>query len=201
MHNQQPKKRRNRKPVSCWPCRERKVRCDQSSPCTTCRRRHHIHLCKIKRPDQLTAVDSQSLYGLPTPTHVQLTESGSPSLSLSPPCTRQTDVAAVESGDDILQLIALLDDVSQRLEPTYIIDSTTRERIYLGVSCAANFFRALSSHAREKPLLPGHVSIESAFGLTNRTTLHPFGSLWSYAGDVSLGKILQSLPAVEVCLR
>lgn len=201
MPKQQQKKRRNRKPVSCWPCRERKVRCDQGSPCATCWRRDHVHLCKMEHPGSLSAEDSQALYGLPTPKHNSTTESGSQ--SSSPTYTRRVDVAAAKSGNEsgYEQLIALLDDISQRLAPTYIMDDITRERIYLGMNCAANFFRELSLHASGKPLLPGDVSIESAFGLTNRTTLHPFGSLWSYAGDVSLGNILKSLPAVEVCLR
>lgn len=102
---------------------------------------------------------------------------------------------------DERELMALLDGIARDLTPTNQTDETTREKVFLGQNCAANFFRAMAVVMPYEPLLPSHISIESAFGLTNRTTLHPFGSLWSHAGDVSLQNILQSLPAVEVCLR
>lgn len=206
MNSQRQKKHRNRKPVSCWPCRERKVRCDQASPCATCRRRGHVHICRLRRPEHLTSQDSQSLYGLPTPTLGDLSKrtpqalSESSTIQTTSPISVQLDDSRAPS-DDSLQLISLLDQLSLCLKPTHEIDNVTKEKVYLGRNCAANVFRALNTYVPDKPLLPTSISVESAFGLTNRTTLHPFGSLWSYAGDVSLGSILQSLPAVEVCLR
>lgn len=207
MNSQRQKKRRNRKPVSCWPCRERKVHCDQASPCATCRRRGHVHICRLHRPEQLTSEDSQSLYGLRTPTRGDLSKrtpqvlSESSTVPTTSPISVQLDDCSAPSDDDSLHLTSLLDELSLSLKPTHEIDPVTKEKIYLGRNCAANVFRALNTHVPDKPLLPTSISVESAFGLTNRTTLHPFGSLWSYAGDVSLGSILQSLPAVEVCLR
>ncbi len=206
--NQRQKKQRNRKPVSCWPCRERKVRCDRSSPCVTCERRDHAHLCRVERPNHLSAHDAHSLHTRPTPRQPETAENsplGLPTVSTADVASSivSCDAGTGEPGEpgDASRLIALLDDVARLLKPTNQTENTTRERIYLGQNCAANFFRALANQTPSRRLLPGDVSVESAFGLTNRTTLHPFGSLWSYAGDVSLKNILQSLPTIEACLR
>lgn len=37
--------RRTRKPISCTPCRESKLRCDRQYPCATCRRRNLVPSC------------------------------------------------------------------------------------------------------------------------------------------------------------
>ncbi|TQV95343.1 fungal specific transcription factordomain-containing protein [Cordyceps javanica] len=157
--------------------------------------------------DQLSGRETQSLSKLPTPRQRDSTES-SPHTT-QPPHPTAVRIAPPEGGAATGRAsaapgpgpgpIALLDGAYRRLKPTREIDGTTRESIYLGRNCAASFFRALVAdhHAPDRPLLPSNVSIESAFGLTNRTTLHPFGSLWSFAGDVSLKHILESLPAVE----
>lgn len=38
-------RKRAQKPVSCEPCRERKVKCDKGHPCTTCAKRGYPDLC------------------------------------------------------------------------------------------------------------------------------------------------------------
>ena len=44
------KKRRARPIKSCYPCRQRKVRCDGGSPCASCRARNHPELCSLSVP-------------------------------------------------------------------------------------------------------------------------------------------------------
>ncbi|OQN99860.1 hypothetical protein B0A48_14630 [Cryoendolithus antarcticus] len=50
------KKRKAREHKACYPCRQRKVKCDLSRPCQTCRDREHPELCNYhppnKRPQQ-----------------------------------------------------------------------------------------------------------------------------------------------------
>lgn len=175
------------------------MRCDRKSPCVTCERRGHVNLCGLEAPSQLALPDVQPMDSVPTPGQAEDTRNYSQPSFTAPESPR--DTAPAIGRRDTTRLIELLDHVSSRLEPSHETDNKTREKIYLGQNCAANFFRILIEYASERPQLPPGVSIESAFGLSNRTTLHPFRSLWSHAGDVSLRNILQSLPAVEVCLR
>jgi hypothetical protein len=42
--------RRKRKTTSCWPCRDRKVKCDKSLPCDTCVKRDYPDLCSYASP-------------------------------------------------------------------------------------------------------------------------------------------------------
>lgn len=38
-------RRKQREAKACYPCRERKVKCDGNQPCRTCRRRDHPQIC------------------------------------------------------------------------------------------------------------------------------------------------------------
>lgn len=38
-------RRKNRESKACYPCRQRKVKCDSTQPCRTCRRRGHPQIC------------------------------------------------------------------------------------------------------------------------------------------------------------
>lgn len=39
------KRKKQREQKACYPCRQRKVKCDSSQPCKTCRRRGHPEIC------------------------------------------------------------------------------------------------------------------------------------------------------------
>jgi hypothetical protein len=43
--------RQKRKTTSCWPCRDRKVKCDKSQPCEICVKRGYPDLCWHERPN------------------------------------------------------------------------------------------------------------------------------------------------------
>ena len=73
------------------------------------------------------------------------------------------------------------------------------ETVFLGRNSAANFFRSMHSEGATN-VLPSNISLETAFALTNRMTLHPFGSLWSTA-NVTLADVLKALPPAETCIR
>lgn len=34
--------------TACWPCRQRKVKCDNQQPCENCVKREHSNLCSYK---------------------------------------------------------------------------------------------------------------------------------------------------------
>ncbi|KAL1872437.1 hypothetical protein VTK73DRAFT_1515 [Phialemonium thermophilum] len=46
--------------TACWPCRQRKVKCDNKSPCDNCVRREHAQLCSYK-PNKSAASKSASV--------------------------------------------------------------------------------------------------------------------------------------------
>lgn len=45
------KKRKVREYKSCYPCRRRKVKCNNDIPCTNCRARDHAYLCTYERQE------------------------------------------------------------------------------------------------------------------------------------------------------
>ena len=102
-------------------------------------------------------------------------------------------------GEDQIKLIAFLDNIALRLSETCETDALLGETVYLGRNSPANFFRFM--HEKDAlDIIPKKISLESAFALTNRTTLHPFGSLWSTV-NVTLADVLKALPAAETCMR
>lgn len=97
------------------------------------------------------------------------------------------------------ELLLLLDSIATLLIESCETDVITDETTFLGRNASATFFRCVSL-AHPSGLLPSHISVESAFALSNRTTLHPFGSLW-HTVDVTLAEVLRALPGSETCLR
>ena len=97
------------------------------------------------------------------------------------------------------RIIIFLDATASRLTETCDTDALLGETVYLGRNSPANFFRFMHPENAQH-VLPKKISLESAFALTNRTTLHPFGSLWSTV-DVTLADVLKALPAAETCMR
>ncbi|EMC95612.1 hypothetical protein BAUCODRAFT_71670 [Baudoinia panamericana UAMH 10762] len=51
------KKRKAREHKACYPCRQRKVKCDLERPCRTCRDRDHPELCSYHPPNKRQAMD------------------------------------------------------------------------------------------------------------------------------------------------
>lgn len=51
------KKRKTREHKACYPCRQRKVKCDLSRPCQTCRERDHPELCDYNPPNKRQSVE------------------------------------------------------------------------------------------------------------------------------------------------
>ena len=94
----------------------------------------------------------------------------------------------------------LLDVISERLQSSCNEDEQTGEIVFIGRQAFASYFRAMEVHEYVRSQLSQAITVEFAFGLTNRTILHPFASLWSFAGNPALGQILRTLPGPETCL-
>ncbi|KAL9110725.1 MAG: hypothetical protein Q9227_004717 [Pyrenula ochraceoflavens] len=45
-------KRKAREPKACYPCHQRKVKCDRQLPCDSCIKRDHADLCSYERPSK-----------------------------------------------------------------------------------------------------------------------------------------------------
>jgi len=52
------KRQRNRDPISCQPCRNRKVACDREEPCGSCVKHKMVDKCLYRKPD-LPSPDSE----------------------------------------------------------------------------------------------------------------------------------------------
>jgi hypothetical protein len=66
------KKRKGQKLRPCYPCRQRKVKCDDSRPCKRCVERGHDNLCLYeppRSPEQRSSLDVQSRLSSPEHTH------------------------------------------------------------------------------------------------------------------------------------
>lgn len=63
------RKRKAREHKACYPCRQRKVRCDLARPCKTCVEREHPELCDYHPPNkkQSTAASTINPIALPRP--------------------------------------------------------------------------------------------------------------------------------------
>lgn len=59
------KKRKAREHKACYPCRQRKVKCDLTRPCKTCREREHPELCSFNPPNKIprTSAAANSVKG------------------------------------------------------------------------------------------------------------------------------------------
>src|SRR5271170_6151695 len=52
------RKRKARGQRACYPCRQRKVRCNYETPCKTCVDRDHPELCRYQLPSKRSNIDS-----------------------------------------------------------------------------------------------------------------------------------------------
>lgn len=101
------RKRKAREHKACYPCRQRKVRCDLARPCRTCVEREHPELCDYHPPNKKQATAAGSG---PAP---KAEGSAGPSLSNLPPANGGTVVLA---RSDFEHLCQKLDSVENTLE-------------------------------------------------------------------------------------
>lgn len=62
-------KRKQREPKSCYPCRQRKIRCDHGLPCRACRKRGHPQICAynvVSHPRPRRGVPDDATHSAPS---------------------------------------------------------------------------------------------------------------------------------------
>jgi hypothetical protein len=195
-------KQRNRRPKACRTCHARKVRCDYQRPCGTCVRRHHPQLCSYgkgavvpqKRPSPVD--DSETGRRSPRSSN----SFRSPGVTLQSQQQNGIDRARSPPGTPQNDLLAVLDHAAAVTKSTCETDTDTGQMTFVGGRAHASVFRALLSHLPEG-VLPHSTSVETVFGLTNRSISQPFVSLWNITARITVGDILQSLPSPENCLK
>ncbi|KAK5059968.1 hypothetical protein LTR84_009851 [Exophiala bonariae] len=97
-------------------------------------------------------------------------------------------------------LLTILDHMATNATESCEMDAVTGQMTFVGRRAHATLFRTLTPYLPEKAL-PPTASLESVFGLTNRTISQPFVSLWNTTARVTVEDILRSLPSAEACLR
>lgn len=194
------RRRRNRRPKACRVCRARKVRCDFEKPCGTCVLHYHPQLCIYDRVS--TTIHERSDLAAESPTD-RSTSRGSPH-SHSPilqtrrrTCVDSSTSPSITQPDDLL---AILDHIAVGAKASCEKDAINGQVTFVGRRAHATVFRTLLSYLPERTL-PDSASVETVFGLTNRTISQPFVSLWNTTARVTVGDIVHSLPLAEICLR
>ncbi|KAK6382767.1 hypothetical protein LTS17_003436 [Exophiala oligosperma] len=223
MNAQKRKKSRIRQALSCVSCRERKVRCDRLAPCSACQIRGRAQYCRYEDQNGLQINDTgltperersrrvAHRFVIATPDSPFHAAAATTPVPLQSPRTKHVTIVDESARQGSLvdelsapssRLIWFLDAVAAGLKDTWHTEQLTSETIFLGWKSSASLFRCLGEQVPNGALsLPEGLTVESVFGLTNRTTLHPFGSLWSFAGNPSVAEILKALPGVESCMR
>ncbi|RAK74966.1 Zn(II)2Cys6 transcription factor [Aspergillus fijiensis CBS 313.89] len=165
-------KRTQREARACYPCRQRKVKCDNSQPCRTCRRRGHPEICvydpsppkhgsarRASRRTSATASATASRDSHPLPASQDASNLGYPLQPLAqPPAPSQTVLPPFSH----LQQI----DSSRNYPP----DGPESEFVYSGDNSVVSILRnrthdANGSMARE---------VGSVLGLQNTYHSYPF---------------------------
>lgn len=99
------RKRKAREHKACYPCRQRKVRCDLARPCRTCVEREHPELCDYHPPNKKQNTSSSASASLALP--AAGTSSGVPALNAN---------TVTLSRSDFDHLCRKLDNVESALE-------------------------------------------------------------------------------------
>jgi hypothetical protein len=114
------RKRKARKARVCYPCRQRKVKCDYGTPCQRCIDREHPELCSYQQPPK-TARPSLLDPNLISTTSAHSADPGrlhsqSSSLSFAPPGGRVPDESRSQLWTKLESVEALLQDVQGKLQ-------------------------------------------------------------------------------------
>lgn len=224
MQEAHSKRRRNRPSKACIPCRRRKVKCDLNQPCAICLKRKHTHLCIFEHATQ--QIEGIAPAGTSSSSH-RRSPSGSNAIANQEPGSMAgspnnanyvvpiisedsmtVDNSPMLSSNPYGNVMALLDRVAATLAPYQSASDATTEVVYVGQNASAAFFWSFCSlgdstgvGAHHEICTNGSICVGSAFSLTNRTILHPFGSLWASSQSAVLSQILQALPAASLCIR
>jgi hypothetical protein len=210
------KRQRNRPTKACKPCRARKVKCDMQQPCRTCAKRDRIFLCCYETIPNQTPSNSHSITTPPNghsdsstiiPDHEHnlntLLNPDAASLgSIDGGSLGFAEVTSHNVTPTLNDQIIVLADLATHLSPLHSESDETTEVVHIGQNASAAFFWSLGDFSGSQGMSQlGAARIASAFCLTNRTILHPFGSLWAPRERETLLQLLATLPRTGFCVK
>ena len=197
-------KRKARERQACYPCRQRKVKCDRSTPCQRCVDRGHQALCSYQQPSKGRNA---------TPTH------SPPSKPLwSKLETIETLVREVKSElsghRETVNEAGLNDDMDFGEDMAEAPQASTSgiqagtahsgEFVHIGGNSVPAMAIALGSGSKEGIIqeVTGK-SVLPLFGLDNESATYPFVDLWGLpaAPPVRVAEICKLIPASADCFQ
>jgi hypothetical protein len=216
------RKRKTRGQRACYPCRQRKVKCDYQTPCEKCADRGHPELCSYQLPSKRLNSDS-------------VTETIPPKSDPSKPVGPEWDWISTkidnveqsleELKNDVRHLVASYQYPSSggKLPPVggsakdlitnvedlnaqgiHTDDDFTGQTVHLGANSVPAMVIALGRGSGEEAMqeLLGK-SILPLFGLDNQSATYPFVDLWGlpYGSSSRIDDLCRLLPADAECLQ
>jgi hypothetical protein len=215
------RKRKIRGQRACYPCRQRKVKCDYQTPCQKCADRDHPELCSYQLPSK--RLNSGSF-----------TETIAPKSDVSRPSGPEWDwittkIENVEQSlqelkNDIRHLVAgyqhpssggklppvgggakdLITNVEDLSAQGIHTDDFTGQTVHLGGNSVPAMVIALGKGSGQEAMreLLGK-SILPLFGLDNQSATYPFVDLWGlpYGSSSRIDELCRLLPADADCLQ
>ncbi|RAO68169.1 uncharacterized protein BHQ10_004181 [Talaromyces amestolkiae] len=156
-------KREQRGATACYPCRQRKVKCDSNQPCKTCKRRNHPEICIYTAPEQTASVRRSPARRPPVSSNEDI---NSP---YSSPRSRghQGHVSTPSPSSAINRAFGSRQSIATSLDP----DSGTRDEYpFSGDNSLPSIIRNSTQDGTETLTR----DIEPALGLQNTYTIYPF---------------------------
>lgn len=219
------KKRKIREHKACYPCRQRKVRCDSNVPCKTCVDRNHAELCTWNPPDKRASTDSPPKQEQGQDTLISIKKDDWDRV-----CAKLNDVERFlgELKDDLriisggLQATPEIKDSPSSSNPgingshhpnapNYIKSMElneqsllTGENVHLGGGSVPALVMALGRGQAHRPEIQeifrnGTLPL---FGLDNESATYPFVSLWGYqSASVRIAEMRKVIPDDTECLE
>ncbi|CAD0030534.1 unnamed protein product, partial [Aureobasidium pullulans] len=179
------RKRKAREHKACYPCRQRKVRCDLARPCRTCVEREHPELCDYHPPNKKQNNGSSSSATLALP---------SASTSSGVPASSANTVTLARSDFD--HLCRKLDNVESALEELRREMRGSNSRPHQQTSGRSSPSSTTQKADAAQPW------INNQFTRHTTTATYPFVDLWGLAhGSLARAQELaKTIPTDSQCL-
>jgi Fungal Zn(2)-Cys(6) binuclear cluster domain len=210
------RKRKTREQRACYPCRQRKVKCDYQTPCLKCADRGHPELCSYQLPSK--RLNSVSITET-IPPKSDPTKPAGPEWNWISTKIDNIEQSLEELKSDIRHLVAsggklppvggnakdLITNVEDpNAQGIHTDDDFTGQRVHLGGNSVPAMVIALGRGSDEEAMreLLGK-SILPLFGLDNQSATYPFVDLWGlpYGSSTRIDELCRLLPADADCLQ
>ena len=216
------RKRKARGQRACYPCRQRKVKCNYGTPCKTCADRDHPELCLYQQPSKRVDISS-----FPETSHPNSDDTTylSPEWDWIASKIDNIEKSLQELKNGLKHLAAgyqyplagskspLVDQAATDLNSNVAEQSAqgihtnnyfTGETVHLGENSVPAMVVALGSGSDEETIrgLLGK-SILPLFGLDNQSATYPFVDLWGlpHGSSSRIDELCKLLPADADCLQ